>query len=407
MLFGLASKCDQPLVVVEVGTSKIAVIVGEQRNDGSIVISGFGRHDSSGVRKSEVMDYENASRCLRLAISAAENMSDIDIRNVRLVFSGGRPQSVTNRSSLQIPNAAIGINLDDIEEVAQLAKAVHIDEDREVIHSINQHFYLDDKEPVDNPEGLFGQRLALDMLILHVNLHRVHNTVQMIRDLGIDVVDVAFAGLYAALVVVTPEQKENGVLVIDLGGGTTDYVAYANNIVAAVGSLAVGGDHITNDISTAFRITTKQAEALKRDAGSCQVDTTMNRRRVDVASGDVLSKMTVNQGALNTVINARMVELFGIIKDQLESERIMPHIGTGVVLTGGGAHLRGVDALARQVFGLPCAIGCPLGVTGQGEVTEVPDYAAPIGMVRNALRTGMRQGKASLFERIWRGIGMG
>lgn len=399
-------KRSEPVAVLEVGTSKVSVVVGECREDGGIVITGFGRHESRGVRKSEVVDRDNAETCVHGAVLAAEQMSEVEINSVMIAFSGGQLQSVVNRSSVPIRHAGVGISFEDTREVSRMAKAITLPPEREIIHTIPQLFYIDDCDPVEKPLGLFGQRLALDMLILHVLQNRVHNAVNMVRDLNIDVADVVFGGLYAAMVSVTRAQKENGAIVIDLGGGTTSYVAYTNNIVASVGSLAVGGDHVTNDIALAFRITNKQAETLKKESGSARIDPALHHQRVAVEADEGRRTQTVNHGTLTTVINARITELFGIIRDKLAAERVLPHIAAGVVLTGGGARLRDVEKVAEHVFGLPCSIGHPLEVSGQAEVTDVPDYAASIGVVRHALRFSQAN-KTSPGERLRRLLGIG
>jgi cell division protein FtsA len=243
-----------------------------------------------------------------------------------------------------------------------------------------------------------GAKLSVDMLALHGSRNRLRNTIKVVQNVPMNVEDVVFSGLCSSLAVLTPEQKEIGALVIDLGGGTTDYVAYCGKILATAGALGVGGDHVTNDIALAFNISIKQAERLKREFGSATVEPSVRSRRVELEPEIGFPDRSVSLPALHTVINARMDEILTTIRSRLQDYDITHQIGAGSILTGGGARLSNTEKLAQRVFGLPCTIGRPGDVDGLASATGSPEYATPVGMVRYGFMMGERDAGFSITD---------
>jgi len=377
-----------PIVAVEIGTSKVVAIVGELREDKHIMITGMGEHPSAGVRKGEIIDLENAGICLRSALSMAEESGKVSIRSVHLAITGGHIRSIVNRGTVPVMDPDGEITDEDIEEVKAIARAVNLGPDSEVIHTICQHFRIDDQQLVVNPEGMEGAKLSVDMLVLHGIGRIMHNTVRVAKAIPVEVEDVVFSGLCSALSVLTPEQKKIGVVVIDLGGGTTNYVAYAGSILATTGTLGVGGDHVTNDIVLAFNIPTKRAERLKCESGRAAVHPEDAGQRVTLPAEVGFPGGNFKLDSLNTVIHLRVEEILMTIKKRLETEGILSQIGAGVVLTGGGAHLRDVESLAQRVFRMPCSIGSPINVSGLTTATDGPEYATCSGLIQYGFRFG-------------------
>jgi cell division protein FtsA len=269
-----------PIVALEIGTTKVVAVVAEMRDDGHIMVVGVGECRSSGIRKGEVIDLENAVVCVRSALAMAEESGKVTIRQVHLAVSGGHIQSLVSSGAVPVMDEDGEITRDDIEQVMDVARKVSLPPEREPLHTICQHFCIDNQERVIRPEGMEGARLSLDMLVVHGVRTRLNNTVRVVRSVPMDVEDVAFSGLGSALAVLTAEQKKSGVVVIDLGGGKTDYLAYAGSVVAAVGALGVGGDHVTNDIAQAFNIPNGHAERLKRETGRALPDATLSTERI-------------------------------------------------------------------------------------------------------------------------------
>lgn len=368
------------------------------------MISSVGECASRGVRKSEITDFDNALACVKQSISTAEAQSERDIDSVHLVVSGSHIQSLENRGSTPVMDESGEVTEDEIEQALEIARAINISPDRQLMHSIRQKCYVDDQEGVLNPEGLTGSKLAIDMLLLHAVRNRIRNSVKVVTAAHMEVQDVAFGGLCAGLAVLTPAQKEAGVLQIDLGGGTTDYIAYAGQALADAGCLAVGGDHITNDVAVGLSLPITQAERLKKDAGRAMPDPKAKDQAVSVQAEGGFPGKTVKMNALNTIIQARVQELFMMLRRRMDELGIRSMLGAGVVLTGGGAKLKQVEKLAEQIFELPCHVGKPRAVTGLAVVTDGCEYAAPIGMIRYGARSiqgGMRPGMmANLFGKM-------
>lgn len=380
----------EPIVALEIGTSKVAALVGEVGEDGFLMITGMGVHESRGVRKGEIIDLDTAAVCVRAAIQEAEENGKLDIGEVHLAVSGGHIRGAINTGRVRVLGPDRVVTQDDVESVFEVAKSMSIPEDREILHTVPQHYCINDQHYVTNPVGMEGVTLTLNMLILHGVMSRIRNTVRAVRSLPMGVADVVFSGLCAGLAVLTPEQKESGVIVMDLGAGTTDYVVYADSVVAASGSIAVGGDHVANDIALAFNIPIQRAEALKKEHGCAMLNQVRAGESLSLPPEVGFAGTTIKIGALDAVINSRMDELFEMIKKQL-SDNIMRHVGAGVVLTGGLSALNGVTDLASSVFELPCAIGRPRNVSGLASAIEGPECAVCCGLIQHAHKTSSRE----------------
>lgn len=392
-----------PIVALEIGTTMVRTVIGEARDDGHLMITGLGESPSRGVRKGEIVDFENAMACVRSALQVAEESGHVMIGSVHLVISGGHIKSLINRGSVPIMNSRHEVTGSDVEHVMNTARAVSLPPDRQVLHSICQNYTVDGLEGVIDPEGMEGATLGLDMLIIHGVLTRLRNIVKVVKNIQVDVEDVAFSGLCSALAVLTPEEKDAGVLVIDMGGGTTDFVAYAKSAIARAGGIGVGGDHITNDIARGLRIPTLEAEEMKEEQGSAMVELAARAQKIPLPGDAGMPQRSVKVSDLHTIIHLRAEETLNLVKAELNESNLLHSLGAGVVLTGGGAHLKNVVKLAEKVFGLPCRIGTPRGVTGLATVTEGPEYASTVGMVRYAFKSiSQREESKRSLSRIWK-----
>jgi cell division protein FtsA len=226
-----------------------------------------------------------------------------------------------------------------------------------------------------------GGQLALHMLIVHGARARFDNAVTVFRNASVGVQDTVFGVCAASLAVLSAEQKKNGVLLIDLGGGTTDYAVFANDVIATAGSIGVGGDHITNDIALAFNITSVQAEELKRKEGSAVIDADASGRRLTLPQSTGFPARSFGVRALQTVINARMDETLRVVRARLDDEGMLPLLGAGVVLTGGGTQLRNICPLAQHLFGLPCQVGVLRNIACATTIDPTPDLATVAGLL--------------------------
>ena len=376
-----------PVIALEIGTTKVCALVGEVAEDGQLIITGLGECPSRGIRKCEVVDFDNALTCVRTALQQAEENGQVSIHQVHLLISGGHISSFVNRGSVPILSEAGDITADDLARVEEMARAVSLAPEREILHTVRQHYYVDDSQAVINPEGMEGSKVALDMLILHGLRNPMRNIVKLVRSAQVDVQDVAFGGLCSALAVLTPDEKRNGVLLLDLGGGSTDYLIYAEERIADAGSIAVGGDHVSNDIAHGLRLPQAEAERLKIESGSATIELAARGQTLHVPAGVGAAPRSFRLTDLHTIIHLRVEETLNLVLAQARRKKLLPRLGSGVVLTGGGARLRNLERLAMKVFELPCRIGLARDVSGLSRVTENPEYAATVGLLRYGLRS--------------------
>src|SRR2546426_1998115 len=271
------------IVGLEVGTSKVCAVVGELNADGALNIVGLGQARSRGVRKGEITDASLAEEDVRHAIVEAEQMADVEIRSVYLGVSGGHLRGFNNRGVHPVVSADREISEDDVQDVIKNAKTINLPAHHHVIHAIRQHFLVDGHDGITNPVGMLGARIEVDVHVVHGSLNRLQNPIRAVKGLQLEVDDIVFNGLASSLPLLSNEQKELGSLVIDMGGGTTDYVVYANGIIKHTGVLAVGGDHISNDLAYGLKVPLSRAEHLKIEHGAAFVDEALKGQTVAIS----------------------------------------------------------------------------------------------------------------------------
>lgn len=397
---------EEFIVGLEIGTSKVCAVVAEGRPDGTVKINGVGQAPSRGVRKGEIVDFETAGKCVREALADAEEKSDIMIGSVYLAVSGGHIESFNNRGSVKIPQEREEICEDDFEDVQAAAREVSIPAPNQFLHSILQYYYVDGQDGVLNPIGMMGSTLEADFHIIHGVGTRIKNSIRCVKELDIEVEDVVFGPLASAQVVLDIDQKNLGALVIDIGAGTTGYVMYADGAVKQSGCLAIGGDHITNDLSLGLRIPMARAERLKIEEGSVRLGQTMPGERIVLKDETGFAGREIEREMLNTIVHCRVRETLELVKKRLvTSGAQLDYLGAGVQLTGGSSMLSGIDELAEEIFGMPVHLTCVKGtMSGPTNAFDNPQYSCAIGVVKyaHAMTAGIR--RPGFFRRIARRI---
>jgi cell division protein FtsA len=371
-----------PIAALEIGTSRTVVCVGEAGDDGRMRITGIGKYPTTGVRKGQVIDLQQAQVGVESAAADAEKMANVDVWQVLMATSGGHIQSNNGIGQIPIRSSDRVVTREDVEEVTAIAHETQLEVDRQVLHTIRQTYTLDDQPGILIPQGMRCNMLSFSTLIVHGQKNRIENVINVARRARLEVTDITFSAVCAALAVLTPEQKKNGVVLVDFGGGTTNYVAYTNGVASAIGSIAVGGDHVTNDIALAFNIPLFRAEELKRTEGSAIIEPSMVSRRITLPAEVGSAERSISCKALHTIIHARMEETLKILRSRLEEAGVLMHMGAGIVLTGGGAYLRKLSELAQRTLGIPCKIGLPVNVDGLDDKVEQPAaFATVAGLV--------------------------
>jgi cell division protein FtsA len=372
----------QLVVGLEIGTSKVCAVVGDLSPDGGLNIIGVGQARSRGVRKGEIVDTTAASEDVRAAIAEAEQMADVEIRSVYLGVSGAHLQGFNNRGRHNIPSHDREIMEEDVQDVLKNAKAINLPADRHVVHVVRQHFIVDGQDGILNPLGMPGVHLEVDVHVVHGFTNRLQTAIRVVRNLQLEVENIVFNGIASSLAVLTAQEKQQGALVIDLGAGITEYVVYADGIIRHTGTLAVGGDHVSNDLAFGLKVALGRAEALKLEHGSAWVAPDVRGRSVPLPSELGLPERSLNLEHLHRIMSVRLEETIEIIASQLEQEGWLERLRAGVVLCGGGARAPGIERLAERVFGVPVALGRTKTISGLVATLDQPEFATGIGLVK-------------------------
>jgi cell division protein FtsA len=395
------------IVGLEIGTSKICVVVGETRPDGTLKILGVGQAPSRGVRKGEIVDFETAMKCVHEAVVDAEQKSDVMIRSVYVAVAGGHIQGFNNRGCVVLPEDRDEIDDQDVEDVKINAREVSIPAQNAFLHSIIQHYHVDGQDGVLNPVGMLGQKLEADFHIIHGVRTRIQNTIRCVKELPLEVEDVVFSPLASAQIVLTQHQKNLGALVVDIGGGTTDYILYVDGAVKQTGVLAVGGDHITNDISMGLRIPMARAEKLKTEEGSCVLGNCLPGETIILKDDSGFAGKEIERETLNTIIHLRLRETFELLKRTVEEEPFINYVGAGIFITGGCSLLSGIDHLAGEVFEMPAHVAHAQTTSGLTSAAENPQFSTGIGLLKYAQAVQVdrpRRGITRIFGRFFSGM---
>jgi cell division protein FtsA len=374
---------EKIIVGLEVGTSKVCAVVAEVVEGGNLMIIGVGLAPSQGVRKGEIVDVDKAVQAIHEAVAAAEDSAGVEIHNVYASVTGGHIRCFNNRGSVVVTNEEREIGEMEVRNVLLNAKAVNIPMDHVVVHAIRQHYYVDGHDGIANPVGMIGAKLEADAHIVHGIRTRLQNTIKCIKQVPLDVQNIALSGFASALAVLTAEHQQLGAVVIDIGGGTTDFIVYREGTIQFSGVIAVGGDHITNDIAVGLKLPMTRAEHLKLEHGSLDVPDL--DETIALKSEVGLPDRQVSKQQLCRIMCLRAEETLGFVKKELEKQNLLEYLGAGVFLTGGSARLRGLDRMATEVFGLPAHVSHSHTVNGPTSAIESPEYSTAIGLVRFAL----------------------
>ena len=390
------------LTAVEIGTTRIQVLVGEATRSGAINVIGLGEAPSFGVRKGIVTSTQDACKPLADAIAAAGESAGVKIRSAQLAIANSSIETKANTGTVSFPDADHAVTPEDVEDVEEYAYAFGLKPDRDLMHSFPIGYSINDQQGIQNPLGMRGSRLSLRAMAIHGAHDRAENIRQICREADLEIDNASFSGLAAAEAVFTEEQKQRGVAVIDLGGGTTKYLVCEHNTLVDAGAVGIGGDHVTNDLAVAYGIMTPVAEKLKRAHGSATLSKEAGTLRYTLPGDTFNAERSISVHAVQIITNARMAELFRLVRSRLNDSGALQHIDAGIVLTGGGAALPRVAELARDVFGLPCNVA--LALKARGLPTDQPPaaYATTVGLLHIGNAANAAEDSRSTFADFFR-----
>ncbi|MBI2400769.1 MAG: cell division protein FtsA [Deltaproteobacteria bacterium] len=372
------AKRDNIIVGLDIGTTKICAIVGEKTRDG-VEIIGIGTHPSKGLRKGVVVNIESTVESIKKAVEEAELMAGCEINKVYCGIAGGHIKAFNSHGVIAIKNREI--TQADIDRVIEAAQAVVIPPDREVIHVIPQEYIVDDQEGIQEPLGMIGIRLEVKVHIVTAAVTSAQNIVKCANKAGLDVSDIALQQIASSEAVLNPDEKEIGVVLVDIGGGTTDIALYHGGTIKYTTVISLGGNQVTGDISVGLRTTANEAEKLKREYGCAMTAMVSRDDNFEVQSVGGHKSRSVSRYMLCEIVEPRIEEIFQLVKREIVKSGYESFISSGVVLTGGTAAMNGIVELAEQVFSLPVRRGLPIGITGLIDVVKSPMYSTGVGLV--------------------------
>jgi cell division protein FtsA len=396
------SRKEELIVGLDVGTTKICAVVGTETENGVDII-GIGTHPSRGLRKGVVVDIDATVESIKRAVEEAELMADCEITSVYAGIAGGHINALNSTGIVPVKEREVTEG--DVRRVIDAAKAVAIPMDREVIHVIPQEFVIDGQDGIREPLGMSGVRLEAKIHIVTAAVTSAQNIVKCANKAGLNVVDIVLEPLASAEAVLTDDERDLGVCLIDLGGGTTDIAAFAEGSIMHTSVLSLGGMHITNDVSVGLRTPVEDAERLKKRFGVASARYLGADDVITVPSVGGRRPREMSRKILCEIIEPRADELLSLARGELQKEGVQDRIPSGVVLTGGCAALDGLRDLAEEIFETPVRIGAPTHVGGLQDVVRSPMYATGVGLAlfgagRSRPATRFRIRDEGIFGRV-------
>jgi len=397
---------DRYVVGLDIGTSKVCTVVGEIHGPGQIDVIGIGSTESRGIKRGVVVSLDAAVDSIRRSIADAEHMAGVEIGSVTLALSGPGIKGFNSRGVVAVAGRNREVSRDDVRRAIDAASAVSLPSGREIIHVLPQDFVVDEQEGIDAPVGLTGARLEVNVHIVTGSATAIHNLVSCVNKAGVEVSQTVISQLAAADSVLTLDEKELGVALIDIGGGTADIAIYERGSLWHTGVVAVGGDHFTNDVAVGLRTPLPEAEKVKRRVGCALSSMVGEEETMEVASVGGRRPRVMARRMLSDILQPRAEELFHLVWDEISKSGYEKSLNSGLVLTGGGAQLDGLVEIAEQIFDLPIRRGSPTDVGGLADHVANPSSATAVGLVRYAERQRVLTEPATghawagLFERL-------
>ncbi len=371
---------DKNLIVgLDIGTSKIVTIVAELLPEGTLKVIGLGQHISRGLKKGVVVNIDSTMQAIQRSLEEAELMADCKINTVFTGIAGSHIKSLNSHGMVKIKDAEVSQM--DVDRVVETARAVALPADQQILHILTQEFIIDGQDDVREPLGMSGMKLEVKVHIVTGAVAAAQNIVKCIKRCGLEVSDLILQPLASSIAVLTEDEKELGVCLVDIGGGTTDIAVFKNGSIRHTAVIAVAGDQMTNDIAVAFRTPTQSAEDIKIKHGCALRQLADAREVVEVPGVDGRDARQLSIQTLAEVIEPRVVELYELVLQELRRSGMEEMIASGIVITGGSSMMRGMMELGEEIFHMPVRMGMPRYVGGLSEVVSNPRYATAVGLI--------------------------
>jgi cell division protein FtsA len=379
-------KDDEKLIVgLDIGTSKVLAIVGEVSPTGEVEIVGVGHHPSRGLKKGVVVNIESTVQSIQRAVEEAELMAGCQIHSVYAGIAGSHINSFNSHGMVAIKDKEVASG--DVARVIEAARALAIPTDQKVLHILPQEFIIDKQEGVREPIGMCGVRLEAKVHIVTGAMSAAQNIIKCVRRCGLEVDDIILEQLASSMSTLTEDEKELGVCLVDIGGGTTDISVFTEGAIRHTAVIPIAGDQVTNDIAVALRTPTQHAEDIKKKYGCALTELAHRDETIDVPSVGDRPPRKLSRQTLAEVVEPRIEELYGLILAELRRSGFEDVIGSGIVLTGGCSKMEGMVDLAEEVFHMPVRLGVPQYIGGLSSVVLNPLYSTGVGLVLYGARS--------------------
>ena len=377
------------IVGLDIGTSKIAAIVAEMRPEGGFEVIGMGSSPSRGLKKGVVVNIESTVNAIQRALEEAELMADCKIRDVWTGIAGSHIRSFNSHGMVAIKDREVAQS--DVDRVVETAKAIPIPADQQILHVLNQEFVIDGQEDVREPLGMSGVRLEVKVHIVTGAVSAAQNIIKCVRRCGLEVNDLILQPLASAMAILSEDEKDLGVCLVDIGGGTSDIAVFTQGAIRHTAVIPIAGDQITNDIAMALRTPTKEAEEIKRRYGCALRELADPQEMVEVPGVGERSSKKMSRQTLAEVIEPRVEELYSLVQAELRRSGFEELLSSGIVITGGSAAMQGMVELGEEVFHMPVRLGLPSYAGGLSEVIRNPRYSTGVGLLLAGLSQHQRQ----------------
>lgn len=368
------------IVGLDVGTTKVCVVVG-RLTKGDLEYCGVSSCPSTGIRKGVIVDVDSTAESIQRAVKSAEALAGVEINAVHAGISGGHIKGFTSYGAVAVKGKEV--TAADVERAIESAKASYVPLDREVLHVIPTGYVLDGQNGIREPAGMAGERLEANVHIVTAAVTSIRNLLRCCERAGVEAADIVFEPIASAEAILTNDEKEIGVVVVDVGGGTTDIILFKDGWMRNSSVIAVGGNHFTNDIAVGLRISINEAERIKKRFGTAGAIIVNSSEEIE--STEARKEQKITHGRLNEIIMPRAEELLEMVRKNIMSRQGYSIASAGVVLTGGGALLGGFPRMAEDILGMPVRIGFPRAIKGCRDIANNPMYSTAAGLVRYAI----------------------
>ena len=375
------------LVGIDIGSKKISTVIGQVKsNDGveELEIIGYGKSDSCGIRKGVIVDMNSTVEDIKKSVREAELTAGVEIESAYVNISGSHIQSINAKGSINITGKNREITKDDVDRAVTHGSSIMLPNDKDILHVLPQEFIIDSQDDIKNPIGMIGANLDVYILIITASRSATKNMLICLKKTKIDVIKMVLSHIASGEAVLTADEKELGVALIDIGGGTTDVAVFEKGALTYSTTIGVGGYNFTNDLAIGTRTPIDKAEKIKRKYG-CGIDPNLKSQNIEIPSVGGKKMRLISASLLAEILKPRAEEIFEMVKSKIESEGLENKINAGIVITGGSAELGGLIEIADDIFSAPVRIGKPFGAGGLIDKVNTPEFASSIGLLKYGL----------------------